>query len=224
LRRRIAELLISQRVKERYELMQLPDGSTTWVMSPERVEPKGTEADVATFCELHAQRRVIERQLGPHELLCGMPTNFHHNGIGYVVHPYQAWTREWVAAFGCFPQVNGTWLNTRDTIIWYLWHYRKKALILTGPLSSKVRFFTMECVQCGHRRSPFGARRKAREPLRCPKCNQGGFKDVTPSVNARPFGSITRIGLRRRFRVRKREMQWILSAKLAKFPLEASLS
>jgi ribosomal protein S27E len=217
---RIAHLLNSDRVKESHRVGQLPDGKTVWVPYLQR-GAKGKEADIESFLNLRDMRRVVERKLGPTRLPGGMPTILHHNGIGYVVHPYQAWMHEYLPTFGCFPQVNGTWLKTRDTIVWYLWHYRKKAVVLTGPLSSKTRILTKECVKCGHRRAAFGRRRKVVQLLRCPKCGEGGFRDITPSVDARPFGRITRIGLRRRFHIREREMKWILSATLAKFPPDA---
>jgi hypothetical protein len=49
------------------------------------------------------------------------------------------------------------------------------------------------------------------------------MRDVTPTVDAKPFGKITKTGLLGRFRISERKLEWVLSATLAKFPPDSLL-
>jgi hypothetical protein len=177
--------------------------------------PNGTESDVAAFRDDYTQRSMIERRLGPTRVLCGFPMNIHYNGIGYVIHPFQAWVQEYFQTFDHHPQSRGRWLSNRDRIVWMLWHFRAKALLLTGPLTSKVRFFSSECTNCGRR---FSVLKRAEAGKRgCPRCGCRTHKDVTPDVIPKPLGKITKRALRERFKISERRLKRILAAKLVRF-------
>jgi Zn finger protein HypA/HybF involved in hydrogenase expression len=212
--RQIAELEVTHRVefRSRWE-WQGDEGSPGSSCKVVETYPVGSDADLKLFRELHEKRGVLERRIGPMQLPAGFVHQFHRNGIGYSFSPYWAWASEYFSVSACPLKVRGNVLNLRDTLIWFLWHFRDKAVISSGQLTSKVRQARVECADCGRHYSSF-VRGKVVTPRRgCPKCGSPRHRDLTANIGSpTSFGSITKIGLQRRFKLGQRELARVLSA------------
>ncbi len=204
--KRIAEIVTSGRVREQW----LHDPVTGKITGYVYV---GEADSVARVNAETAQRALLWQKLGPNRVSGWFPHHFRLNGRSYSIDPYVAWIHELLAVSSADLKVHERTLNLRDTVIWLLWHFRKKGVIYVGKLDSKIRGHLRECAQCQYR---FNLRKTLNHPDSkpgCPKCGYLGSKEIEPKVVvAKRIDRITKEWLCWRFKLSRRDIYRILSA------------
>jgi hypothetical protein len=159
---------------------------------------------------LFQERHCIWKRLGSTRIHGGFDFQIKLNGVAYRFSPYMAWEMEFLKAFeAALPTPYGPHV-ARDRLLWLIWHFRHRAVIQVGKTPNKVRGPLGECTSCGypHRVVPGGQHG-------CPRCHGVQYRDVSGQASLRPFGRVTKAGLRRRFKVSRYGLDCILAIAFA---------
>jgi hypothetical protein len=172
----------------------------------------GTPEDLAVYERLQKFRAAIEKKLTADRLPSGIAVHFRVNDREYVISPYARW------AGACFCDSNsrlesrGKPMTNRERAIYFLWEYRNKADITVARLESKSAPFRRRCADCKRRYSPYVGSDSTVARRGCPKCGSPRFQSLAPRSAQRPFGRVTKVGLRQRFKLSRRTLDRLLAA------------
>lgn len=146
----------------------------------------------------------LRRKLGPTRVGAGILWEIQRRGCVYRLAPYDAYTSDFYAVVNWQGPTRGRHA-LRDRVVWLLWHFRDRAAVTIGRSSSKRRRPLKLCTSCGEQIS-------SPRPFRCRAC--GGstftFKDIEVAGSRTP--RITKVYLRQRFKLSRRELDRILAA------------
>ena len=180
-----------------------------------RIEGRHEVGDAKTLGELKKlrdQRRALMIRLGPARVPLGVTHEIHHNGVSFRFAPFLE-ARELVQRLlrWAGPTIHGPTAR-RDRLLWMIWHFRRRAVIQRARLPTKVRGGLSVCAQCGHKHRTLSRIDSDGRSRGCPRCGDRTHKRIQPKIEFLPFGRITQVELRRRFKVSERQLQRILHA------------
>ncbi len=166
------------------------------------------------LARLEEQRDAVERKLGPTQVLFGFVNQVHLRGKVYTLAAYRMWAAPFCRAIVADPPQFGGPSARRDRLLWLLWNFRDKAVIQVGATAHKVRGSLVECAECGYRHRYLSRPRNLHGFSSCRRCSALAYRIVPETIRYKPFGKITRIGLHRRFRISKRQLDRVLAVPL----------